>query len=162
MVWGDTLSALALRFGTTVQNLVNLNNISNPNLIYVGQKLLIQIGSSNEQQEITYTVVWGDTLSALALRFGTTVSSIASLNNIPNPNLIYVGQKIRIIVTGENDDIHDCGHVIYKIKWGDTLTSIARKYGVTIESIAEENDIANPNLIYAGDTLRICTSIMDT
>ncbi|MBR6033469.1 MAG: LysM peptidoglycan-binding domain-containing protein [Clostridia bacterium] len=160
VVWGDTLSALALRFGTTVQNLVALNNIANPNLIYVGQKLIIQIESSNAQEEITYTVVWGDTLSALAQQFGTTVSSIASLNNIPNPNLIYVGQKLRIITTGEYEDLHDCGHVIYRIKWGDTLTSIARKYGVSIQSIVDENDIANPNLIYAGNILRICTSQM--
>ena len=155
--WGDTLSALALRYGTTVQSLVDLNNIANPNLIYVGQRLIIQIKSSNEQREIIYTVVRGDTLSKLAQEFGTTVSKIVELNNIPNPNLIYVGQKIRIITTGEDDTLHDCSHVIYLIKWGDTLTSIARKFGVSIQSIVEENNISNPNLIYAGSLLRICT-----
>ncbi len=50
------------------------------------------------------------------------------------------------------------GHVLYLIKWGDTLTSIANKFGVTIQSIVDENNIENPNLIYAGSILRICTN----
>ena len=154
--WGDTLTALARKYGTTVQSIVDLNNIANPNLIYVGQKLLIKTNSSAEQEEVIYTVVRGDTLSQIALKYGTTVSSIVALNNIPNPNLIYPGQKFVIKTTGENTDLHDCNHILYLIKWGDTLTSIARRYGVTIQSIVEENDIVNPNLIYAGSLLRIC------
>ena len=156
VVRGDTLSHIALKYGTTVNSIVALNNIANPNLIYVGQRLIIEVNSSNEQREIIYTVVRGDTLSHIALKYGTTVSSIVALNNIPNPNLIYPGQKFVIKVTGESDDLHDCSHVLYRIKWGDTLTSIARKYGVTIQSIVNENGIANPNLIYAGNILRIC------
>lgn len=157
--WGDTLSALAARYGTTVDAIVELNNIANPNLIYVGQRLIIQTNSSEAQREVIYTVVRGDTLSQIALRYGTTVSSIVALNNIPNPNLIYPGQKFVIKTTGEaDDDLHDCSHVLYRIKWGNTLTSIARRYGVTIQSIVEENNIANPNLIYAGSLLRICTN----
>ena len=154
--WGDTLSQIALDYRTTVNNLVNLNNIQNPNLIYVGQKLLIMINEQSQENELIYTVKWGDTLSQIALEYGTTVNSLVNLNNIQNPNLIYVGQKI-IIRTSENEDImHDCGHIIYHIKWGDTLTSIANKLGVSIQSIVDENDIQNPNLIYAGAYLRIC------
>ncbi len=156
--WGDTLSQIALNYGTTVQSLVYLNNIANPNLIYVGQRLMIKTNQSSNQETVMYTVVSGDTLSQIALEYGTTVSSIVALNNIPNPNLIYPGQKFIIKTNGENSDLHDCNHVLYLIKWGDTLTSIARKYGVTVQSIVEENDIANPNLIYAGSLLRICTS----
>lgn len=154
--WGDTLSQIALDYGTTVQSLVDLNNIANPNLIYVGQRLIIRTNSSTNQGTIVYTVVSGDTLSQIAQDYGTTVSSIVALNNIPNPNLIYPGQKFIIKTSGENNDSHDCGHVLYLIKWGDTLTSIANKFNVTIQSIVEENDIANPNLIYAGSILRIC------
>lgn len=154
--WGDTLNKLARQYGTTVQSIVDLNNIANPNLIYVGQRLIIQVNSSQDQKEIVYTVVRGDTLSQIALNYGTTVNSIVSLNNIPNPNLIFPGQKIIIRTYGDNDDLHDCNHILYRIKWGDTLTSIARRYGVTIQSIVDENNIANPNLIYAGSLLRIC------
>lgn len=152
---GDTLSQIASDYGTTVQELVRLNNISNPNLIYVGQKIIIQIAQSNEENEIIYTVKRGDTLSQISREYGTTVSRIVELNNIQNPNLIYIGQKIVIRTTG-NNDIHDCGHIIYQIRRGDTLTEIARRYNVSVQSIAEENNIANPNLIYAGSLLRIC------
>ena len=156
--WGDTLSQLALDYGTTVQSLVELNNIANPNLIYVGQQLIIKTNYIQNEETIVYTVVSGDTLSQIALDYGTTVSSIVELNNISNPNLIYPGQKFIIKTSGENTESHDCGHVLYLIKWGDTLTSIANKFGVTIQSIVDENNIANPNLIYAGSILRICTS----
>ena len=70
-----------------------------------------------------------------------------------NKNLIRVGQKIVIRTNGE---LHDCGHIIYTIKRGDTLSEIAEKYNVSIQSIAKRNDIKNVNLIYAGNTLRIC------
>lgn len=153
---GDTLSQIALDYGTTVQELVRLNNIANPNLIYVGQKLIIQMAQASEQNEIVYTVKRGDTLSQIAMEYGTTVSSIVELNQIPNPNLIYIGQKIKIRTNDGEDSIHDCGHIIYRIKWGDTLTSIARRYNVSIQSIVEQNNIGNPNLIYAGRLLRIC------
>ena len=53
--------------------------------------------------------------------------------------------------------IHDTSHRLYIVRRGNTLTQIAREYGVTIESIVELNDIANPNLIYVGETLRIPT-----
>ena len=152
---GDTLSQIAYNYGTTVQELVRLNNISNPNLIYVGQKLIIQIEQSNEN-EIIYTVKRGDTLNKISAQYGTTVNNIVELNNITNPNLIYVGQKIVIKTAVANDTIHDCGHVIYRIKWGDTLTSIARRYNASVQSIVLENNIANPNLIFAGSLLRIC------
>ncbi len=154
--WGDTLSQIATQYGTTIQNLVNLNNIQNPNLIYVGQRLIIMANEQNQNESIVYTVKWGDTLSQIAADYGTTIQNLVSLNNIQNPNLIFVGQKIIIRTTEEQDIIHDCGHVIYHIKWGDTLSGIATRFGVTVQSIVDENDIKNPNLIYAGAYLRIC------
>jgi LysM repeat protein len=91
---GDTLSAIAKRYNTTVQKLVKLNNIKNPDLIYVGQKIKIKgVTSSNPAY---YTVNPGDTLSEIAKKYGTTVQKLAKLNNIKNPDLIYVGQKIKL------------------------------------------------------------------
>ena len=46
-------------------------------------------------------------------------------------------------------------HTLYKVRWGDTLWSISRKYGVSIATIVRLNRINNPNLIYAGTTIRI-------
>src|SRR5690554_6208159 len=96
---GDTLSHIAKRFGTTVNELVRLNNIKNPNLIYPGQKLKIKGTASNKNNSKAqyYTVKKGDTLSHIAVRYKTSVSNLIKLNpSIKNPNLIYPGQKIRV------------------------------------------------------------------
>ena len=112
------------------------------------------IKPQNNISEITITVTYGETLSQIAYRYATTVSSIASLNNIANPNLIYVGQKL-IIRTTENNDNFNNQVEYYRVKENDTLSQIANKYNVTVESIAQENNISNPNLIYIGQILRI-------
>lgn len=93
---GDTLSGIALKFGTTVQELAQLNNIKNPNLIYSGQVLKLPVSNSSNKYQRTYVVQSGDTLSGIASKFGTTVSNLVSLNNISNPNLIYVGQVLKV------------------------------------------------------------------
>ncbi|KLD54307.1 LysM peptidoglycan-binding domain-containing protein [Limosilactobacillus fermentum] len=91
---GDTLSSIATKFGTTVSNLVSINHISNPNVIYVGQK--IYVGEAKQGQSNAYTVQSGDTLSAIASKFGTTWQALAQKNGLANPNVIYVGQTLTI------------------------------------------------------------------
>lgn len=97
---GDTLSGIAARYHTTWKTLQRLNGISNPNLIYVGQKLRISSTPGKTvpvtKVSTTYTVRSGDTLSGIASRYHTTWKKLQTLNNIKNPNLIYVGQKLRI------------------------------------------------------------------
>lgn len=95
---GDTLSSIASRYGTTWQQLAQQNNIANPNIIHVGQKIVIgnSANSSQSQPSVTYTVKSGDTLSSIASRFGTTYQKIAQDNNIANPNVIHVGQRLVI------------------------------------------------------------------
>ena len=95
---GDNLSTIALNYHTTVNTLVRLNHIMNPNLIYIGQVLKIPTSTTKPSQSpfITYIVQAGNTLSGIAMRYNTTVSALAALNNINNPNLIYVGQIIII------------------------------------------------------------------
>ena len=156
---GDTLSGIALSYGTTVSSIVSLNPIiKNPNLIYPGQKFIISTNSNNYKY-INYTVKKGDTLSQIALNYGTTVSSIVSLNPIiKNPNLIYPGQVFKIISnmpSSNSSGNNSCGKILYKIKYGDTLGQIALRYGDTVEEIATLNNISNLNLIYAGTTIRI-------
>ena len=106
-----------------------------------------------------YTVKRGNTLSGIASEFGTTVSEIAGLNNIQNPNLIFTGQVLKIDVTRNFSEItsnsYDMNHIIYTIKYGNTLTSISRMFNVSIQSIAILNNIKNINLIFAGERLRI-------
>lgn len=150
---GDTLSHIALWYNTTVENLVRLNNIKNPDLIYIGQRLLISVSDDpNKSKEVKYTVRRGDTLSKIANRYGITVNEIVTLNNIPNPNLIYVGQQLRIPL---NNSINQMQNVYYRVQRGDRLWRIAKRYRTTVSNIARLNGIRNPNLIFIGQILRI-------
>lgn len=97
----------------------------------------------------TYTVQSGDTLSSIAAKFGTNYQALASLNGISNPNLIYVGQVLRV------NGSANAGSVYYTVRAGDNLSSIASRYGTSYQSIASLNGLTNPNLIYAGQTLKI-------
>ena len=92
---GDTLSRIAARYNTTVSELVRLNDITNPDLIYVGEVLRVR-GNVPSNQLTNYTVRAGDTLSRIAARYNTTVSELVRLNDIKNPDLIYVGEVLRV------------------------------------------------------------------
>ena len=161
---GDTLSSIALRYGTTVSEISKLNNIQNVNLIYPGERLLVVQNSTiqgNEERctgKIIYTVKSGDTLSKIANKYGVTVSHIAEMNNITNVNLIYPGQKLRIMASAcsnSNTTGNSNTGVTYVVKKCDTLWGIARKFGVTVDYLANKNDIQNRNLIRIGQIIRI-------
>lgn len=141
---GDTLWGIARRFGTTVNAIAALNGIENPDLIYAGETLRIP---ESAEAANAYVVRRGDTLSQIALRFGTTVSAIAAENGIGNPNLIYAGETLWIPESASSK--------VYVVKSGDTLSEIARQYGTTVRAIAGRNGLSNPNLIYAGQRLYI-------
>ncbi len=146
---GDTLSEIAARFGTTVNELVRLNNIADPDRIYEGDRLIIRAGTGGD----TYTVQRGDTLSEIAARFGTTVNELVRLNNISNPNLIYPGQ---VLILRENGSVTPpSGAVTYTVQRNDNLTEIAARFGTTVAELVRLNNIANPNLIYPGQVLII-------
>ena len=96
---GDTLSKIAAKYGTTYQKLAAYNNISNPSLIRVGQVIKIPGITSptiSATSEKVYTVKSGDTLYGIATKYNTTYQKLAEYNNIANPRLIRVGQKIKI------------------------------------------------------------------
>lgn len=97
---------------------------------------------------ITYVVQPGDTLSTIADRYGTTVSAIASMNDISDPNRIYAGTTIRVPEDGMTPRY-------YTVRSGDTLSAIAARYGTTVNALAAQNGISNPDLIYTGQRLRI-------
>lgn len=106
---GDTLGALAKKYGTSIKALVDFNHLPNPNILIVGQKLIVPCTANGSKDdgvvppppptdECTWYVVQpGDTLFKLALKYNTTVARIAERNQIANPSLIRVGQKLCII-----------------------------------------------------------------
>lgn len=158
---GDTLSAIASRYGTTVQELVDINRLSNPNLIYPGETLRIATNSTTHGSEtrgtgsIIYTVQRGNTLSQIAAAYGVSVAHIVELNDIQNPNLIYPGQKLRITESSNTNLNPVIQNNFYTVQRGDTLSGIARRYGVSVQYLVNLNGIRNPNLIYPGQMIRV-------
>ena len=147
---GDTLSEIAKEYGTTINAIASLNNISNPDLIYVGQYLLIPTTSNaNVSTSTTYTVKNGDTLSGIANRFGTTYQKLAEINGISDPNKIFAGQVIKITGTSSNTTR------TYTVKSGDNLTKIAKQFNTTVDSLVSKNGIKDKNKIYVGQVLKI-------
>ena len=113
---GENLYRIALRYGTTISKLAEANGIVNPNLILVGQVLVIPGATGTTPVPTTPTtpgptptpppttnihiVARGENLYRIALRYGTTVSTLAAYNNIANPNLIFVGQRLVVPAGG--------------------------------------------------------------
>ena len=115
---------------------------------------------STQSGVIYYTVQEGDTLTSIAQKYDTTVHEITVTNSIVNPNLIYVGEVLKIY-PGNRSIIKrkKVFTTTYIVQSGDTLTSIAKKFNTTADKIALLNNITNPNLIYPGQILKIETSI---
>jgi len=148
---GDNLTNIAQRHGVSVADLATANGISDPNKIFVGDTLTIPTQSTATPAQ-TYTIQRGDTLGAIATRFGVNVDTLASSNGIANPNRIYPGDTITIPAGGTPSTPPAQS---YTIQRGDTLGSIATRFGVDVNTLASSNGIANPNRIYPGDTITI-------
>ena len=104
----------------------------------------------------TYTVQSGDTLSGIAERFGTTWQNLAQINQLSNPDVINVGQVLKLSAEGSSNPNPNPAPVSsYTVRSGDTLSGIAERFGTTWQTLAQTNNINNPNLIHAGQVLQI-------
>ncbi|MFO7300055.1 MAG: LysM peptidoglycan-binding domain-containing protein [Actinomycetes bacterium] len=159
---GDTLGKIAKDHGVTVSELARVNNISNPNLIYPGQVLIIP-GTETEQpaqeqpKEVVHVVKSGETLAKIAAIYKTTINAIAQANKISNVNLIYPGQKLVIPASaptgGGTTDSSKRTDRYHVVKQGESLAKIASLYpGVSAQQIARVNGIID-GVIYAGTRL---------
>ncbi len=156
---GDTLASIAADHGTTISDLVATNSINDPNRIRAGQTLTI----AGTPSETTHTVVPGETLAKIASSYGTTVSDLASANGLSNPNLLRIGQLIRIASTPSDEGV--TSQVItgtHIVSAGESLASIARRYGTTVEAIAQVNGLTNPELIFVGTQLTIAEGVAES
>lgn len=158
---GDTLYSISKKYDTTIESLVNLNNLKS-NVLSVGQLLIVPSTSIN-QDDFIYETVAGDTLYSIAKKFDLSVSDLINLNQLSTTNL-KVGQKLIIgygysnsIETGSScygDNYKEPEYILYTIKKGDNLYSISKKYGVSVDSILKLNGLSSPNLDI-GQTLKI-------
>ena len=139
---GDTLYSIAKKNNTTVDELIDLNDLNSLNL-NIGQKLKIPKISSNDIDDSYYIVKSGDTLYGIAQKYQTTVSELQNINNLKS-NLLTIGQKI--LIPSDNN--------VYIVKKGDSLYSIARKYNMTVDELIDLNDLDN-TLLSIGQRLKI-------
>ncbi|RKX21777.1 MAG: hypothetical protein DRP35_03510 [Candidatus Zixiibacteriota bacterium] len=166
---GDTMWDIARAFGTSVSELRRNNYIERGSRIYVGQKLKIPSSAKNlknksyanskkvyastplKSKSSNYTVRSGDTLWDIARKYGTTTGKIRRLNGLGRSSRIYPGQQL-VVNSNSNS-----GYVVHKVRRGESLSRIARRYQTSITRIMANNGLTNPDQLAIGANLKIFT-----
>jgi membrane-bound lytic murein transglycosylase D len=158
---GETLFSIANRYGTTVDELRRMNNLTPFESLKAGQSLRVNGGSSidfgtdrvktiepdTRTKTTTHTVSGGETLFSISNRYGITVDELRALNGISG-NTISVGQKLRVSGPSLNSAPSSGGATTYHtVKAGETLFSLSQKYGVTVNEIKSWNNMTSNNLV---------------
>ena len=175
---GDSLWGISHKYGMSIDSLKSLNNLSS-NFIYPGQ--VLKVGQSNNQSNTTskpsasqstnsgnqsgsYTVKAGDSLWGISHKYGMSIDSLKSLNNLSS-NFIYPGQVLKVGQSGSQSNTvskpstsqstnsgNQSGS--YTVKAGDSLWGISHKYGMSIDSLKSLNNLSS-NFIYPGQVLKV-------
>ncbi len=150
---GETLFSIARRYGTTVDAIALANGLADPSLIYVGQRLTVPLAPDPDTDDpgwARYVVQVGDTLTTIALRYGTTWRDLVDANDLISPHRLSPGQVIRVPAR----DL-ELGGMLHVVEPGETLFRIAVRYGVSPLHLAAVNTLSNPSLLYPGQRLLI-------
>ena len=160
---GDTLSGIARRWHITVKSIVQGNRLRSDRL-HSGQRLVLTVpnvarepirtaaktSAPSSSGHVIYAVKRGDSLASIAKRYGVSTASLKTTNRLSS-NTIRAGQRLRIPKSGEPIDEETTTYVVQQ---GDTLTSIANRYGVSVVKLKRLNRLAS-NALKAGDRLEI-------
>lgn len=144
---GDSLWSISRKFGVTVNELKKVNNLSS-NLLSVGQNLIIP-GKKNNTSSNEYVVKKGDTLYGIANKYNVSVDNLKNYNNLSTDSLS-IGQTIKIPDNKANSNE-------YVVKSGDSLYSISRKYGVSVDELMSVNNLKS-TVLSVGQVLKIPNS----
>lgn len=117
--------------------------------VYDVETLNASTGGPTVNAYQTHIVQYGENLSSIALKYGTTWQDLARINALSNPDIIYQGQTLNVV---GGQSVATSGYCV--VEYGDTLSSIAAQFGTTVEQLVLANGISNPNLIYAGQVLK--------
>lgn len=170
---GETLSSIAAFYGLNTNTLIEVNNILDPNALQVGTSLLIpgvaapstnspetgtDSGTSsapaNSQEVVTHLVQQNETISGIAASYGVSVSSLLEANNLINPNILRAGQVL--VIPGVTPrQVLEARGVRHTVQSGESLSSIASRYGVSVANIMSANGLSDPNTIMVGQELLI-------
>ena len=186
--WGETLILIADRYGVSVEAILAANGLADPNLIYVGQRLVIPApgpAPMGGECATTYTVQWGDTLSGIAWQYQTTLNALMQANQLYS-DFIYQGQRLCVPPAGAAWGPPVSGgpapgsgpasgpgpgpapgtgptpgpgaapqYTHYTVSPGDTLLGIAWHFGVSQAALMRANNLSNPDFLFVGQRLII-------
>ncbi len=165
---GDTLSQIATRNNTTITAICNLSGISRNSRLSIGQKLYLPSNSTSRANseasqssaatasgKVAYSVKSGDTLSAIAKRNNTTISTICKLSGISRNSRLSIGQKLYLPSSAAAAQSSSSSAQYHYIKSGDTLSAIAQKYHTTVSSLCRLNGISSRSTLNLKQKLRV-------
>jgi LysM repeat protein len=178
---GENLFRIALRYGVDMNELARTNNITDQRRIFSGQTLVIPgLSTPDNSVEVVnplvagtptvHVVQRGESLTTIARRYNVTVEQILQVNDIPNPNRIHAGTQLNVWTAEPASQVAiepesapaefvegpaPMTTTTYVVQPGETLSLIARRYGMNWTVLAQVNGITNPDHVYAGQTLTI-------
>jgi LysM repeat protein len=169
VAWGESLSAIADRYGVTVEVILRQNGIANPDMIYIGQRLVIPgvaVSSSGPAPGCAtyHTVAPGETLSTIAWQYNTTLPALLRANDLYNKDMLYAGQTIclpagddyRLEAThGDQPPPPAASSYYHTVSAGETLSGICLRYGVNQWAVVQANNLSNASYIWPGQQLII-------
>ena len=185
---GDSLAKIAKKFNVSVKELIKANNLKKPYIIRVGQKLVIpskagrsssSSKSSSQSCQLKYKVKKGDTLINIAKKYHLWVKDIKKLNNLKS-NTLRVGQVLCLkkgssSVQKTSPSKHNRASskkklvkrvktviTTYKVKKGDSLAKIAKKFGTSVKTLVRLNNLKKPYIIRVGQKLKVPKKIVET
>ena len=153
---GETLSEIADRYGTSVNRLMEMNGLRNANDLWAGSRIKVPGNVYSGGGSGNYTVKACETLSEIADRYGTSVNRLVQLNGLRDANDLWAGSRIQVpgasarpqVAVNKNAKTH-------QVQPGESLSSIADRYGVSMQRLIAINGISNPNQVMAGSTLTL-------
>jgi len=172
---GDTLAAIARKYGTTTTQLTDANKLGKPPVLKIGQTLIVPMSGVTPSPAVqtakaatssktptkspatrtaltSYTVRAGDTLAKIAAHFNTTVDKLKSWNHLTTTKLA-VGRKL--LVSGQPVQTVAAKKVIHQVKQGETLDRIATTYKTSVDAIISWNESEDLSVIHPGDRITI-------
>ena len=157
---GETLSEIAERYGTSVQRLMQLNNLRSPQDLWAGSRIQVPgAGGGGGSSSGNYTVKPGETLSEIAERYGTSVQRLMQLNGLRSAQDLWAGSRIQVPGAGgggsNRGDSTTTVKANYTVKPGETLSELAERYGTTVQHLMQINGLNSAQDLWAGSRIQV-------